>query len=49
MTKIISCKCEHLYQDKRYGVGNRVHNKGKAKMASKELYRCTVCNSVKEL
>ena len=43
MTVIKQCKCQHEFQDQRYGKGNRVHNtcrpEGKA--------RCTVCKDVK--
>lgn len=31
------CTCQHSYQDKNYGHGLRVHNKGPTKIV------CTVC------
>ncbi len=46
-TKILPCKCEHKFQDERYGKGKRVHNKmkgGSAKDVPK--HRCTVCGAV---
>jgi len=47
MTKIAYCGCEHSYQDKRYGPGLRVHNKGKSK-TTKSVWNCTVCGKKKE-
>ena len=38
MTKTIKCKCDHKFQDEKYGKGMRVHNKMKT-----QGYRCTVC------
>jgi hypothetical protein len=32
------CSCRSDFQDKRYGIGNRVHNQGTQGKAS-----CTVC------
>jgi len=37
---ILPCSCKHEYQDKKYGKGNRVHNKKGSKNPG---YRCTVC------
>jgi len=34
---IKKCTCKHEFQDKKYGKGMRVFNKGK------EVWRCTVC------
>ena len=39
-----SCKCE--FQDKEYGVGNRVFNKC-VKGGKLDGYRCTVCGTKK--
>lgn len=40
-TEIRKCTCEHKYQDRAYGVGNRVFNKsGKTSNQS----NCTVCS-----
>jgi hypothetical protein len=41
-TKTLSCTCTNEYQDKRYGKGRRVHNKGKREGES-AYYKCTVC------
>lgn len=46
-TKIISCTCQHEFQDKTYGKGKRVMNlqgkNGKPTGATPK-YRCTVCD-----
>lgn len=45
---IIACKCQHVFQDERYGKGNRVHNKTlKYKGTSDPGWRCTVCGDTK--
>jgi hypothetical protein len=36
---ILKCKCEHEFQDKRYGKGLRVHNF----RVGKNTWVCTVC------
>lgn len=33
------------FQDKRFGTGKRVHNETGKRMASKVIYRCTICES----
>ena len=44
--RILPCDCQHEYQDRMYGKGQRVHNPfGKDKLMG---YRCTVCSSKKE-
>ena len=41
MTKIVKCTCEHKFQDKQYGKGNRLANQiTRDKMP---MWRCTVC------
>ena len=46
-TAIKKCKCEHTYQDKKYGKGKRVCNQlAKAGSAGNPSYSCTVCNAV---
>lgn len=40
-TKAIMCGCPSAYQDQRYGLGMRLHNK------TKNGYRCTGCNKDK--
>ena len=45
---ILSCKCDHKFQDENYGVGNRVHNIAIKKLINgKPGYRCTVCGNVR--
>jgi len=39
MTKILKCNCVSEFQDKTYGVGNRVFNE------SEKGATCTVCGS----
>ena len=34
------CTCDHVYQDKRFGKGMRLHNKGL------KGWTCTVCRHV---
>lgn len=41
-TKILSCDCKNEYQDKRYGKGKRVHNRGNE-------WRCTVCRATQRI
>ena len=40
-TRIFKCKCNHTFQDKKYGKGKRVFNEGL------KAYKCTVCNAEK--
>jgi predicted adenine nucleotide alpha hydrolase (AANH) superfamily ATPase len=40
-TAILTCTCEHKYQDERYGKNKRLHNE------TEKGYRCTVCGNVK--
>lgn len=48
-TKVISCNCEHEYQDNRYGKGRRLHNKGKGKSpGGPPTWNCTICDTRKE-
>lgn len=48
---ILKCNCKHDYQDRTYGVGNRVHNPCKPEgSGAKRRYkavRCTVCGDLK--
>ena len=41
MTKIMKCTCDHQFQDKTYGNGNRVFIQ--TKKSDGKLWRCTVC------
>lgn len=47
-TSIKTCKCEHKFQDERYGKQQRVHNslKNTGKVGAK--WRCTVCGEKKD-
>ena len=40
--KIVSCTCEHKYQDDEYGKGRRQANPTSKEPAT---FRCTVCGS----
>ncbi len=40
---ILPCNCKHAYQDKRYGIGKRVHNPTK----DESKFKCTVCGKEK--
>jgi len=42
---VLSCVCASAFQDKQYGVANRVHNIGGKKGGKKAT--CTVCEKVK--
>lgn len=42
---ILRCNCIHEYQDKKYGLGNRVHNLS----GNKPSASCTVCGSKKDI
>jgi len=42
MTIIKGCSCQHEFQDKTYGKGNRVHNIGVNGQQT-----CTVCGTKK--
>lgn len=48
-TKIAPCECKHAFQDKEYGVGNRVHNHAPKKDTEKTRYRCTVCGKTRDI
>lgn len=47
-TKIMSCSCANRFQDSRYGVGKRVHNKMGMKPIADSSFRCTVCGNTKD-
>ena len=44
-TKVRACKCKHEFQDKHYGLQQRLHNvtKHTGKSSDKTVIRCTVC------
>ena len=44
---IKKCNCKHLDQDRRYGLGNRVHNKARSNSGRGVDYICTVCEKRK--
>jgi len=39
--------CKSKYQDERYGVGKRVHNKMKNLVENRDGARCTVCRNTR--
>ena len=41
------CQCKHTYQDKLYGIANRIHTECK-KDEKITGYRCTVCGEKKK-
>lgn len=44
--KILLCKCQHEYQDKKFGKGMRFHNHSPIK---KKGFYCIVCLRINEL
>lgn len=42
--RILTCTCEHKYQDKKYGKGKRVHTFNE----KNKVWRCTVCTNEKK-
>lgn len=40
---VMTCTCQHGFQDRQYGIGKRVHNYG----AKNKIWRCTVCRKEK--
>jgi len=40
---ILSCNCEHEYQDRRCGRGRRYHTE--TTQRNPTIYRCTVCST----
>ena len=47
-TKVLPCKCQHEFQDKTYGKGQRLHNWAeKAFKTAGGGWRCTVCEDLK--
>lgn len=47
MTKIMTCSCEHEYQDKKYGKYKRVFNKKAKPGTGGIMWHCTVCGKGK--
>jgi len=45
---IRKCNCRSKYQDTKYGVGMRVHNKAKSRVKDKVAWTCTVCGVKKD-
>jgi hypothetical protein len=45
---ILTCTCEHKFQDKEHGKGKRVHNLMVAVKGQPPKYRCTVCSKEKQ-
>jgi len=46
-TAIKICRCQHEYQDAKYGKYKRVHNWAVNVDSKRGGWRCTVCNDVK--
>lgn len=44
---IKSCTCKHPFQDEKYGLGKRVHNKLTTVRDRPQEYKCTVCGKVR--
>lgn len=42
---ILKCDCKHAFQDRRYGKGNRVHNRCDGAGGK---WRCTICTKQKD-
>jgi hypothetical protein len=42
---ILSCQCQHDWQDERCGKGKRFHNVCGMKKSNTPEYRCTVCGT----
>jgi hypothetical protein len=52
MTKVVSCSCSSVQQDKLYGKGRRVANsvlKPAPRDKSHIVVRCTVCAKIQEV
>lgn len=47
-TKILPCTCKHEFQDKEYGIQQRVHNYAEKENNGDGGWRCTVCKNVKK-
>jgi hypothetical protein len=45
---IKKCNCKSEFQDKRYGSGNRVHNKARSRIQGRNAWTCTVCGTKKD-
>ena len=43
--RILSCSCNHPFQDERFGKGKRYHNP--TRKDPPPIYRCTVCSNEK--
>ena len=41
-TKLITCKCNHEFQDNLYGISKRIGNVNE----NGEKVKCTVCNNI---
>ena len=44
-TAIVHCKCDHEFQDRKYGKGKRVANATQKGNDNNVEVRCTVCKS----
>lgn len=48
-TTVVSCKCDHQFQDKRYGVGQRLANVTQKQTDKTVDVRCTVCKKIHQV
>jgi len=45
-SKVLKCDCKHEFQDKRYGLQNRLHNE--TTKVNTPKWRCTVCTKERD-
>ncbi len=46
---ILTCTCQHEFQDKVYGFGKRKFNEMKKTQTHPNYARCTVCGAIKQV
>ena len=46
-TRVLPCTCPHIFQDKTYGTGKRLHNFAKKKAQGNPAWVCSVCSKYK--
>lgn len=46
---IMSCTCQHEFQDEQYGKNMRVFNEMKKTQSHPNSARCTVCGAIKNV
>jgi len=45
--KVLHCQCSSPFQDKEYGIGNRLHNAAPSAFNKNGGWRCVVCKDSK--